>query len=143
PGVFSSGFNASNATPLRCFPEDYLIANPQLQSADTTGGSEILHTNFAYTNYHSMQIQYTLRPTQGINFQTTWTLEKSMSTPPTYFNPALFVNPAKPDKDYQVDWSTTYHDFRVNGTFELPIGPGKLLLGNFSGWKGRLLEKWS
>ncbi len=143
PGVFTPGFGAANATPLRCFPEDYFVTNPQLQSADTTGRYPLLPQNFNFTNYNAMQIQYTLRPTQGITFQTTWSLEKSMSTPPPYFSPTVFVDPHNPKADYQVDWSTTYHDFRINGTFELPLGPHKFVLGNASGWKARLLERWA
>jgi hypothetical protein len=34
------------------------------------------------------------------------------------------------------------HDWRSNGTIELPIGPNKLLFGNSSGWLGRALERW-
>jgi len=34
------------------------------------------------------------------------------------------------------------HDFRTNGTFALPIGPNKLLLGNSSGVWARIIENW-
>src|SRR6185436_8331164 len=54
-----------------------------------------------------------------------------------------FVDPKHPDDDYVVNWATTAHDFRVSGTFELPIGPNKLIMGNSSGWLARLLERWS
>jgi hypothetical protein len=34
------------------------------------------------------------------------------------------------------------HDFRSNGTFELPFGPGRPLLNNAPGWMSRLVERW-
>ena len=34
------------------------------------------------------------------------------------------------------------HDFRSNGTFELPFGPGRKFLGNASGFVSRLVERW-
>jgi hypothetical protein len=44
PGVFATGFNASSATPLRCFPEDYMITNPQFGALNAFGtSSAMLH----------------------------------------------------------------------------------------------------
>ena len=34
------------------------------------------------------------------------------------------------------------HDFRTNGTFALPFGPGQKLLGNSSGTLARIVEGW-
>ena len=34
------------------------------------------------------------------------------------------------------------HDLHTNGTFELPLGPNKLLFSNSSGWVARLIERW-
>src|SRR6266478_3860232 len=34
------------------------------------------------------------------------------------------------------------HMFISNGTFELPFGPGRPLLGNAPGWIKRLTERW-
>src|SRR5439155_2193824 len=31
----------------------------------------------------------------------------------------------------------------VSGTFEIPIGPNRLLFANSSGWAARLLERWT
>ena len=35
------------------------------------------------------------------------------------------------------------HDFRTNGTFTLPIGPNRLLLGKSTGALARILENWT
>jgi len=142
PGVFATGFTASNATPLRCFPEDYMITNPQfagLQGFDNA----MLHTNYGWNNYNALQTEFTLRPTQGTSFQATYAFDKIMDFPAPYFNPTTFIDPKKPSNDYVENWATTSHDFRVSGTFELPIGPNRLFLGNSSGWIARALERWS
>jgi hypothetical protein len=34
------------------------------------------------------------------------------------------------------------HEFRANGSFDLPIGPTKLLFRNSHGWLARALERW-
>src|SRR5207244_6291928 len=47
----------------RCFPENYFIANPQLNSA-------IYTQNLGRTNYQSFETQVRWRPTTGINIDT-------------------------------------------------------------------------
>jgi len=146
PGVFTPGFDASNATPLRCFPEDYMITNPQFSGFNygpNVASSAMLHTNLGYNNYNALQTEFTLRPTHGTSFQATWAFEKVMDFPAPYFNPTWFIDPKRPENDYVVNWATTRHDFRISGTFELPIGPNKLFFGNSSGWVARVIERWS
>src|SRR5437867_3031717 len=65
--------------PTRCFPENYLLANPQLNSA-------IYNANLGRNNYHSLQTQFTMRPWQGISFQSTYTWSKSMGLPSFGYN---------------------------------------------------------
>jgi hypothetical protein len=60
--------------PLRCFPENFLFPNPQLNIAN-------YRTNTASSNYHSMQAQVTARPIAGVSVQTTYTWSKSLGTP--------------------------------------------------------------
>jgi hypothetical protein len=143
PGVFSTGYNASNATPLRCFPEDYMITNPQFTGFNYGASSAMLHTNDGYNNYHALQTEFTLRPTHGTSFQATWAWERIMDFAAPYFNPTWFIDPKRPNDDYVTNWATTAHDFRISGTFELPIGPNRLLFGNSSGWVARVLERWT
>jgi hypothetical protein len=143
PGVFTPGFSTSNATPLRCFPEDYMIANPQFAALTQGASSAMLHTNDGYNNYNALQTDFTLRPTQGTSFSATWAWEKIFDFGAPYFNPTWFIDPKRPADDYVVNWATTAHDFRISGTFELPIGPNRLLFGNSSGWVARLLERWT
>jgi hypothetical protein len=47
------------------------------------------------------------------------------------------ADPLNRKADYSKPTSSITHDFRTNGTIELPIGPNKLIMGNSSdGWRG-------
>ena len=120
----------SISTPLRCFPENYLVANPQFDTAT-------YNTNTGSSNYHSMQAQFTLRPTAGLNFQATYSWAKSME-----LQDDDWTDPLNRDADYRLASNHIPHDFRMNGTFELPIGPNRLLFGNSSGPIARIIEGW-
>jgi hypothetical protein len=116
--------------PLRCFPENYLVINPQLATPTyiTSSGNQ---------NYHSLQTQVTLRPTHGFSYQATYTWSKNLATPGTGF-----TNPVDRNGDYTYANSHRAHDFRSNGGFELPFGPNKLLFSNATGWVARVIERW-
>jgi hypothetical protein len=132
---------ASAATaniPTRCFPEDYFFASPQFGlGPGPFVPAPNYHGNMAHNNYHSMQIQQTLRPTAGTSFQATYTWAKLMTD---RYN--TYVDQRNRHADYSVDYASIAHDFRVNGVFELPIGPNQLFFGNSSGWVARLIERW-
>lgn len=120
---------------LRCFPENYIYAIPQLGA--TAGAA--LETNSAFSNYHSMQAQVTLRPTQGFSYQATYTWSKTLGIPN---GTSAFTDPSDRRADYTLLSSHRKHDIRLNGTFSLPIGPDKLLLRRSSGWVARAVEGW-
>jgi hypothetical protein len=122
----------ANNSALRCFPENYIVTNPQF---DTNNADYV--TNSGSSNYHSMQAQFTLRPTFGTNFQATYTWSKTMELPAENH-----TNPLDRKADYRLAFSHIAHDFRVNGTFQLPFGPNQLLFGNSSGIFARAIEGW-
>ena len=125
--------NTGAAIPLRCFAEDYLITNSQF-----TGITYRTNSNNSY--YHSLQAQMTVRPVNGINVQGTWVWSKTMglNVPGGQGN---YVDPTNRRLNYFAQASSP-HALRMNGTVELPIGPGKLLFGNSSGLVARLIERW-
>jgi hypothetical protein len=122
--------NGMTNIPTRCFPEDYLVTNPQFNTARYWG-------NLTHNNYHSMQIQHTIRNTQGSNLQTTYTWSKLLTD---HYN--SWVDPRNRQADYSMDYAGVPQEIRMNGTFELPIGPNRLFFANSSGWVARLLEQW-
>jgi len=121
---------AGPAVPAGLFPENYIVTNPQFDSAQ-------LFSNSGSSNYHSLQVQATLRPTHGLSVQGTYVWSKALAVPTSGY-----INPADRQRDYQLSTQDVAHGLRANGSFELPIGPNKLLLGNSSGWIARLLERW-
>jgi len=125
--------NSGAPIPLRCFPEDWLTTNPQFQSINYNG-------NFGHSNYHSLQTSVTARPTSGINAQFTWIWAKSMFLN-TSTNAAIYVDPSNRNQNFTAQ-NINAHQFRMNGTFELPLGPNKLFFASSSGWKARFLERW-
>src|SRR5207244_5751115 len=53
-----------------------------------------------------------------------------------------YTNPVDRHADYTVLGDTRKHDFRTNGSFDLPIGPSKPLLSKSSGVLARVFEGW-
>jgi len=128
----AGGFTTPEGVAItpRCFPENYAITNPQLNRAT-------LATNFGYSNYNSGQIQFTARPIQGVSLQGTFSLTKTMQ-----LSGSGFTDPLNRHLDYGASANDIGKEFRANGTFELPIGPNKVVMGNSSGWLARIVEKW-
>ena len=139
--------NGLTNIPTRCFPENYLTNNPQLNAATFIG-------NLARSNYHALQVSYTLRPTMGFSVQTTYSYAKSMQlgsgggpglqdagTAGLGFGTSSYTDPANRNLD-RVRGAEPLHSLRTNGTIELPIGPNKLLFSGASGWFARAIERW-
>jgi hypothetical protein len=132
------GFNVPGGTtipggpviPAGLFPENWISVNPQFNQANyySDSGSSI---------YHSLQFQTTLRPTYGISFQGTYLWSRALG-----ISASSYTNPSEREKDYILAGNHRTHEFRGNGTFELPIGPNKIFFPNTSGWVARLIERW-
>jgi hypothetical protein len=116
------------------FPENFIRTNPQFGQAHMLASSNS-------NNYHSAQASFTLRPTQGINFQSTYTYSKNLGV----FGEVgrTFTDPRDRHADYAPLPDNMTHDLRTNGTFTLPFGPNRLLFGNSTGVVARILEDWS
>jgi hypothetical protein len=117
-----------NALRLNGFPDNFIATNPQF-------GNMNLLTNGGSSNYHSLQFQATLRPTQGFSAQATYTWSKNLGL-------GAITNPVDRSADYTNINNNPGHTLRTNGTIELPMGPNKLLFGNTSGALARALERW-
>jgi hypothetical protein len=122
---------------LNGFPENFIHTNPQFSTAT-------LQTNSGNTNYHSLQWQATLRPTADINLQASYTWSKLLGLNSSSPNntPAPYTTPFDRKADYSLQAGDRRHDFRTNGSFGLPFGPQKALLGNSSGVLARIVEDW-
>ncbi len=89
-----------------------------------------------YTWYHSMQTRVEKRMSHGVTFQVGWTWSKLMEA-------LSFRNDSDPYLEEVVSDQDFTHRLTVSGIFELPVGRGKLLLGNAGGLLNGLLGGWS
>jgi hypothetical protein len=116
------------------FPENFIANNPQFNNVT-------LNTNPGSSAYHSFQAQVTFRPTSGLSYQTTYVWSKAM-TSCTNSNCSSWTNVLNRSLDRTLQDSHRAHDFRFNGSFALPFGPGRQWLGDRSGILARLVEQW-
>jgi len=120
-------------------PENLIYTNPQFSSVSYL-------SNMGSSNYHSLQLEYTLRPTHGFSGTVNYTFSKNLGVPPnpySAFGPSAgFTNPVNRHMDYTIVNNNHPHILRTNGTIELPIGPGKTFLSSSSGVFARAIENW-
>jgi hypothetical protein len=120
PRRANKGFNVPGGTtiaggpvvPAGLFPENWIVANPQF-------GQSNYWTNSGTSKYNSFQVQGTLRPTQGLSFQGTYILSRSMQTPLVgsaagsgLTTAQTYTNPVERNKDYALSPNHVTHDFR-------------------------------
>lgn len=110
------------------FPENLIITNPQFNNLN-------LQANNGYSNYHSLQVQTSIRPVNGFSGQFTYSWSKNLGL-------GTITDPTNRALDYTNVNNNPGHSFRSNGTIELPVGPNKLLFGNSEGWVARAIERW-
>ena len=141
-GLLANFFNTTNAFTnenggiLRNakLPETYFVANPQFSNVTLNG-------NGSASTYHSMIAQVTKRLSSGFSNQTSYTWSKGLGDD-SADNASNFrdVNNRRSEKT-RLSFDRT-HSFRTTGTFELPFGPNKRLLGSRSGILARIVQRW-
>jgi len=116
------------------FPENYIVPNPQF------AGISML-TNTGSSTYHSMQMQFTRRLTNGFTNTTTWTWSKAFGEADGDGG-ATYRDPTRRSIEKSLLGFDRAHQITSNGTFELPFGTGHRLLGNASGWVQQIVNRW-
>lgn len=112
------------------FPENFIVNNPQFNGVQ-------FNTNPGNSIYHSLQTSVTVRPIAGISYQGTYAWSKGIQS-----DNNGFLNVVDRALNRSIQQDTRKHEFRFNGTFEMPFGPNRLLFGNSSGILARVLERW-
>jgi hypothetical protein len=164
--LISGSPTSGNTNQVRCFPENWLVANPMLDTgvstvgAFTQGTGAIYKANWGWTNYQQMQVQYTLRlPT--ISLQSTYLTSKTLALPRDFYRTNNFSNNAgggssfgvvtgfadpsteeSRRRDYAESSDSLKHAIRLNGVIQLPFGPGQPLLNNAPGFVNKILGGW-
>ena len=131
PGLTGQGGVLRRANTLYPgqFPENFISTNPQYAAMN-------LNNNSGYNNYHSLEVQASVRPIHGFSGQATYTWSKNLGLPGT------LTDPTNRALDYTNVNNTPGQSLRTNGVIDLPFGPNKLIAGNSSGWVARAIEGW-
>ena len=115
-------------------PDNWLVANPQYAAV-------VSATNPGSSTYHSMNLQVTKRLSQGFTSSFAYTWSRGLGESGGDGN-LSYLDPDNHRLNKSLVGFHRTHDVRGNGTFELPFGPGRRLLGNAPGFIARLVEKW-
>jgi len=116
------------------FPENFFVPNPQFNTVT-------LHGNLSNSTYHALQAQLTKRLSRGFTSQTSYTWSRTLGAS----DGDEVLNSRDPRNRALDKTLLNYHrthNFTSNGTYELPFGPGRRLLGNAPGIVQRFVERW-
>src|SRR5262249_4853617 len=88
----------------------------------------------------------TMRPKHGMTYQATWTWSRAtgvaVNSPGGGGTTETYRDFMNRHADYSVADFQRTHNLRGYGTFELPLGPNKLLFGGSHGAVARIIEGW-
>jgi hypothetical protein len=121
-------------------PENFIVVNPQF-------GSVALHGNNDNSIYHAMQTDVRKRLSKGFTgqFSHTWSKDLGNSAGANGSGSSSTATTRDPrNRNLQrglVTFDRT-HQFKGNGTWALPFGPNRALLGNAPAWIQRAVEGW-
>jgi len=118
-------------------PENWVIANPQFASARYTG-------NLANSTYHSLQVELMKRFSAGWTFQGNYTWSRALGEEDGAGQELLdsYRTLRNRSLDKRLLGFHRTHIARNNGTWSLPFGPGRRLLGGRRGLLARAVEHW-
>ncbi|MEK7832197.1 MAG: hypothetical protein AAB401_13975, partial [Acidobacteriota bacterium] len=127
--VLSNGARVSN----------FFYLNPVAGSAGS-----FLVTNGGHTTYNSLQIELRRRFSRGLLVDGNYTFGKSI-TNMFASSSSVLSQPRSlrlPEYDKGLSPWDLRHAFKINGIYELPVGPGRHFLGSVKGFFGKVLEGW-
>src|SRR4030095_11894262 len=96
------------------FPENYIVDSPQYTNVT-------IQKNLENSTYHSLQLQFTRRLSQGFTNTTAWTLSKSLG------DSGSLRDPSRRNIEKTILGTDRTHQITSNGTYELPFGPNRSL----------------
>jgi hypothetical protein len=122
-------------------PDNFIVTNPQFLNVEAS-------TNPGSSTYHSFVTQVTKRFSHGFTHQASYTWSRSLgefdsdgARITTDFSSFRVIDPRNRRENKTLVNHRT-HDIRSNGTWQLPFGPQRKVLGNSTGILARLVERW-
>src|SRR5207302_2133770 len=98
-------------------------------------------TNSGSSTYHSMVLVMNRRFAHGFTNQTSYTWSRNIGEQDEEAT-VTYRDPRNRSLNKQLLGYHRTHDFRSNGIWQLPFGPGQRLLGGASSWVSRVVERW-
>jgi hypothetical protein len=157
----TNGAIGGNPNSVVCYPEDYIRMNNSMDQA-------AYNDNWGFTNYHQVQMQYTLRTSNGMSIQATYLTSKTLALPRDFYRTSTFgynatgggffgdtasrppitgfSDPQSEESrrlDYGLSSDSLKHSVRVNAVMQLPFGPGQPLFSKASGILARIVGGWN
>jgi len=112
------------------------------------GSSGGVYQSFVDSSYNSLQIDLRQRLAKGLTFRTNYSFSKSLDDSSLviggqYSNcPGTPMDPLKQILDYGPSCYNITNKFVFVGSYDLPLGHGKALLGGVTGAADKLLSGW-
>ena len=125
----AGGLISRNGLPL-----NFITANPQYAAV-------VYGTNPGSSTYHALQLQMTKRLSHGFTHYFAYTWSRSLGE--NSIDGAMeYWDPRNRSLNKSLLPFHRTHDFRSNGTFELPFGPNRKFLSGAPNWVSRIVERW-
>jgi hypothetical protein len=127
-GLFGSPTFRQNSIDAGLEP-NFFVVNPDLLGGVNFTG------NGGYSRYDGLQVDFRRRMSRGLLVEANYTWAKS------YIGERNSFRTARVNTIFTTNGGTLSHAFKANWVYELPVGKGKMLLGNPRGFAGGLLDK--
>jgi len=133
---------ASLAAGTIYYPKNAVLANPKV--ANTTSWF-----TEGVSSYNALEVDVNRRLTRSFQVRGVYTYSKSLddgtaqNTSVGTNAPGFVMFPLNPRLDWGLSNSDVRHVAVINGTYELPFGPGRRFAQNAEGWRRKAVEGWS
>ena len=111
------------------YPINFFEVNPF-----TAGGTLNYLDSMGHSNYHGLQVEFRQRLNHGMEFNANYTLSHSLVEGPVNGYQANAGGSFQTDRNFDLSYRPSNYDirhiFHLSGTYDLPFGKGKALLGN-------------
>ena len=139
--AFSNTYKANRQNAALGIPANFFVANPNAAFARLLG-------NDSTSNYHSLQVEFRRRFSQGLQFQADYTYSKSLNDAAGAAgnNQSDLVNfrtLRNKGLDYVRSNQDQTHRFVANGIYELPFGKGKSFFNGAPGVVNQIVGGWT
>ena len=125
----AGGLLSKNGLPL-----NFIVANPQYAAV-------VYGTNPGSSTYHAMQMQITKRLSHGFTYYFAYTWSRSLGENSSD-SLLEYWDPRHRSLNKSLLTFHRTHDYRSNGTYELPFGPNRKFLSGAPTFVSRIVERW-